>query len=242
MKKTILALGITTLLCGTFLWAAVIGADTVLTVKNKGYVQVKGFAKQKITSDLGIFKVKILAKNADLKLAYDKLAKDREAIKEFFSDYDFSDKEIGISPVSISEKFKVNEKGYDTPELDHVIVSQSFKVQSKDVQEVQKMASKVGDLMGRSIEARAYDPEYIYTDLENLKLEMIGKSTANATERAKVLAKNGKFKLGNIADVRVGVFQITPEFSTEVSSWGINDTDHINKEIKSVVEVKYFVK
>jgi hypothetical protein len=71
---------------------------------------------------------------------------------------------------------------------------------------------------------------------------MIGKATANAKERAKIIAKQGSFRLGPIASVRVGVFQITPAHSTRVSGYGINDTSSIDKEIKSVVEIEYFVK
>ncbi len=56
------------------------------------------------------------------------------------------------------------------------------------------------------------------------------------------IAKEGKFRLGPIADVRVGIFQITPKNSTDISDYGINDTTSVEKEIKSVVEIKYFVK
>ena len=71
---------------------------------------------------------------------------------------------------------------------------------------------------------------------------MIGRATENARERAQNIAKKGNFRLGSIASVRVGIFQITPLHSTEVSDYGINDTTSIEKEIKSVVEIKYFVK
>jgi len=71
---------------------------------------------------------------------------------------------------------------------------------------------------------------------------MIGRATNNARERAVQIAKKGKFRLGPIASVRVGIFQITPTNSTEVSNYGINDTTSIEKEIKCVVEIKYFVK
>ena len=85
-------------------------------------------------------------------------------------------------------------------------------------------------------------PEYVYTKLDGLKVEMIGKATANAKDRAQIIAEKGKFRLGPIASVRVGVFQITPLHSTKISNYGINDTSSIDKEIKSVVEIQYFVK
>lgn len=71
---------------------------------------------------------------------------------------------------------------------------------------------------------------------------MIGRATNNARERAIRIAREGKFKLGPIASVRVGIFQITPLHSTAVSDYGMNDTSTIDKEIKSVVEIRYFVR
>jgi len=52
--------------------------------------------------------------------------------------------------------------------------------------------------------------ELSYRKLEDLKIEMVGRATNNARERAKKIAKEGRFRLGSIADVRIGVFQITP--------------------------------
>jgi len=71
---------------------------------------------------------------------------------------------------------------------------------------------------------------------------MIGKATANAKQRAGTISKHGKFRLGDVASVRVGIFQITPKHSTKISGYGIHDTSSIEKEIKSVVDVKYFVR
>jgi len=145
-------------------------------------------------------------------------------------------------PVKVKEKFKVNEKGYNTPVIDHFVVSQTFRVESPDVKKIEGLAAGIGDLLGQGVQVKVGRPEFIYTKLEDLKIEMIGRSTGNAKKRAEVLSKNGKFKLGKVASVRVGVFQITPVHSTEISNWGINDTTSIEKEIKCVVDVKYFVK
>ena len=85
-------------------------------------------------------------------------------------------------------------------------------------------------------------PEYVYAKLDDLKVEMIARASTNARERVQAVTKNGKVRLGPIAAVRIGVFQITPVNSTRVSDYGINDTTTIEKEIKSVVGIKCFVK
>jgi hypothetical protein len=42
--------------------------------------------------------------------------------------------------------------------------------------------------------------------------------------------------------VRVGVFQITPRFSTEVSDYGVNDTSSLEKDVTAVVRVTFSIR
>lgn len=242
MKKFLGAVVITAAFCITLVWIAKIGAGTALAVKNKGHVGVKGFASQIITSDLGIFEVTLSARSEDLKLAYAKLAEDRDAFVSYISGYDISPAAIGAAPVQVEERNRISDSGHTTNEIAFYIVNQSFRVESKDVAKIARIASEAGDLLGRGITAMIRPPQYLFTGLEDLKIEMIGKAASNARGRAEALAKNGRFRLGSIADVRVGVFQITPLHSTEVADYGINDTSSIEKEIKSVVDVRFFVK
>ena len=216
MKTTVVAISTTLALCGTLVWIATIGADTALSIKNKGYVSVKGYAKQTITSDLGLFRAHIKTKHPELQQAYDKLDADREVTLAFLKPYKFKDKDIRFFAVEVAEKHKVTERGYPTHEFVHFKLSQEFVAQSTDVKKIEKLSADIGEILGRA--------------------------TASAAERAKTIAKKGGFKLGKIANVRVGIFQITPIYSTNVSGYGINDTTSIDKEIKSVVDVKYFVR
>jgi hypothetical protein len=242
MKKTLAAISIALILSGALVWVAWIGSDTALSLKMKGQVDVTGYATEKISSDLGINEVTVQAKDLDIKLAYEKLAQGRALLKQYIDGFQFEPEDISVSPVEVREKFKINAKGFELPELDHLIVSQTFTVESPDVRKVEKMAAEAGSLLGQGITLRTSAPRFVYTRLNELKIEMIGRAAANAQERAETLSKNGKFKLGNVSDVRVGVFQITPANSTDISDYGLNDTSSIEKEIKSTVEVHYFVK
>ena len=242
MKKSLLAILITLMLCSTLIWIAWIGSDTALSIKNKGYVSVKGFAKEEITSDLAIFRAMIRAENPVLQESYEKLADDREKAKTFLDRYGLGDEEVAFAAVEVKEKFKVTERGHDTHEFVHFKLRQRFEIESKEVENIERLAAEMGDLLGEGVNLQVGDPEYVYTGLEDLKIEMIGRATANAKERAETIAKKGKFRLGPVASVRVGVFQITPKNSTKISGYGINDTSSIDKEIKSVVEIKYFVR
>ncbi len=243
MKKVIVPVIVAVILAASFVMVANILSNTAITIKNKGFVNVKGFAKQKIRSDLAIFKVTIEAENPDLKACYAKLAQDKKKMEEFLiKEHGITRQEIEIEPATIEEVYKINERGYATDEFVKFILEQNFKIESKDVDRIAKLSSEIVDILDRGVKVSISSPEYIYTKLDDLKVEMIGRATDNARQRAKIIAKKGKFKLGPIANVRVGIFQITPIHSTEVSNYGINDTSSIDKEIKSVVEIRYFVK
>ena len=243
MKKALTPV-LVTVIIGLFMWAiALLTADTALNLQKKGYLDVTGYAKERITSDLGFLEVTIITEGRNLKDCYKKLAEDRDKVIKFLKEqYAVTDEEFEMRYASIEEIYKKNSKGVSTTTLEKYILEQSFKVESSDVQKITKVASGLIDIVGEGVRISIDRPEYLYTKLDDLKVEMIARASTNARERVKAVTKNGKVRLGPIASVRIGVFQITPVNSTSVSDYGINDTTTIEKEIKSVVGIKYFVK
>ena len=65
-----------------------------------------------------------------------------------------------------------------------------------------------------------YSPRYYYTKLADLKHEMIKKATEDARQRAEIIAAESGGSLGELRDARMGVFQITGQYSDEDYSWG----------------------
>lgn len=230
------------LICFSLVSMAKIVASAAISIKQKGSVQVKGFATQQITSNLGIFEARIQASNADLKLAYDQLAADKSKVGAFLKKNNVEEALVGWGPVNIEEKYVVNESGHTLNQVYEYIVTQSFKFQTSNVAQVQTLSAAISELLKDGVRLTTFAPVYLYTDLENLKIEMIGNATENAKKRARIISEKGRFRLGNISQVRVGVFQITPLNSNDVSDYGVNDSTTIQKEIKCVVDIDYFVK
>ncbi len=243
MRKIVIPIVVAGILALSFVMVANILSGTAITIKNKGFVSVKGFAKQEITSDLAIFEARIEAEDPVLKECYTRLAQDKKKMERFLTKkHNISTEEIKIEPATIREVYKINDRGFATDEFVKFALKQNFKVESDDVDKIAKLSSEMVDILDEEVRVSIADPEYVYTKLDELKVEMIGRATDNARQRAKIIAEKGKFRLGSIASVRVGIFQITPIHSTKVSGYGINDTSSIDKEIKSVVEIRYFVK
>ena len=82
-------------------------------------------------------------------------------------------------------------------------------------------------------------PEFLYTKIEDLKLDLLAKATQNAKARAQTLATAGGAKLGNIMSATQGVFQITTPLSTETASYGMYDTSTVEKDVRCVVNAQF---
>ena len=74
-----------------------------------------------------------------------------------------------------------------------------------------------------------------------MKLEMIKAATENAKLRAEQLANTTGKKVGSPQTAKVGVFQIRPSHSQDVSDYGINDVRSIDKEIACTVHISFLI-
>ena len=73
------------------------------------------------------------------------------------------------------------------------------------------------------------------------KVEMLGLATENAKQRAENKVKATGNKIGFIRSARMGVFQITPVNSTEVSDYGVNDATSLEKKVTAVVNAGFSI-
>ncbi|MHB1156013.1 MAG: SIMPL domain-containing protein [Phycisphaerales bacterium] len=205
-------------------------------------ITVKGYAEQPITSDLATWTAGIVTRNADRTAAYQQLEQQRTQLLAYLNQRGFAEQTVRFQPVDIEAQYKRGEKGERTNTIELYEVSQSFTIQSDKVQLIAATARDASELIGRGIELQAGSPRYLYTQLGDMKLEMIGKATTNAHERAGRLLTGSGNALGDLKSASQGVFQITPAYSTEVSGDGENDTSSIDKVIKAVVTVEYAIR
>jgi hypothetical protein len=120
-------------------------------------------------------------------------------------------------------------------------VSQGFEVGTPQIDVVEAAAVRIGDLLTRGIDVSAQPLAYISTDLEQAKLQALSAATAEVRRRAEILVKGLGGKLGRMRASSLGVYQITPRNSTEVSDYGFNDTSSRLKDVTAVVSATFAV-
>ena len=69
---------------------------------------------------------------------------------------------------------------------------QQFTVESTDVEAVENISREISALLAQGVQLESSQPDYYYSKLDDLKLELIEKSTVDAKARAeKIAAKSG---------------------------------------------------
>lgn len=77
------------------------------------------------------------------------------------------------------------------------------------------------------------------TKLTDAKFAALRVAVADARKRASTIAAGLGAHLGQVQKTSLGVYQITPRNSTEVSDYGINDTTSRQKDVYAVVSVTF---
>ena len=121
-------------------------------------------------------------------------------------------------------------------------LSQPVTISSDNVELIKEISTDISSLITKGIDINVYDPSYFYSKLSDLKVKMLEEATKDAKHRASAMLKATHNRVGKIQSVRMGVFQVTPVNSTDVSDMGISDTTTIEKKITSVANVTFGIK
>jgi len=204
-------------------------------------ISVTGSATKEIRSDYIVWRGEFSRREIDLKTAYTNLKSDLDKAKAYLNSKGVGDDELTICQVATETVYKKNEKGNDTNDIQGYRLSQGVEIRSYDVAKIDKVAREVTELIDQGIEFTSPAPEYFYTKLDELKVEMLAKATQNAKQRAESMVKATGNKIGFMRNAKMGVFQITPATSTDVSDWGVNDTSSLDKKVMAVVTVSFAI-
>jgi len=207
----------------------------------KEVITVTGSAQQEIKSDLAIWRGHFSRRQNNLPDAYKALKEDADKVKVYLLAKGVKENEILFSQIDTETIYKKNEKGNDTNDILGYRLGEYIEVKSPDVELISQLCRESTDLINSGIEFISEAPQYFYTKLDALKIEMLSKATANAKERAENMVNATGNKIGFMRSAKMGVFQITPVNSTEVSDWGVNDTTSLEKKVTAVVNASFAI-
>lgn len=202
-------------------------------------LSVTGSVREKVTSDLAKWTSNFsrTVPAEDLKFGYDQMRNDQKLVIEFFKENGFSEGDISISPVFMEQLYM-----YDPNAPKENVLRQTVTVQSDDVEKTTYMAKNTQKLIDAGVIFSTQSLEYYYTGLPELRISLIPDAINDAKMRAQKIAEGSGKKIGVIKSANLGVVQVLPVNSTEVSDWGTYDTSTIEKEVMIPVNVIFTIK
>jgi len=200
---------------------------------------LKGKATQRVESDQGNWWIMVKGIGNTIQEAHAVLTAGTTKVDEFLLNKHFTLDEVKHGPISTTTYYDRDEEGNQTRDVIEYELSQSIRVSTNNVKLIADAAGDVTDLLKDGIYVIGGTPRYTYSRVGEVKVAILGNAAANARTRAEEVAKEAGGRVTQIKDIRQGVIQITTPNSTRVSSYGVNDTSTIDKDVSVVVTVKF---
>ncbi len=237
---------------GTFLGGVALAVGLVIASAIGGWAFVKGkrgdqtitvtgSARKRIKSDLVIWRAAVSYQAPVLADAYRSLSESVPRVKSYLVGKGIPENQITISSISSQTLHSKGANGEESADISGYSLRQELGVRSNDVDKIAQIARQATELINQGILIESQAPEYHYTKLGDLKIEMLAEAAKDSKTRAEQIAKSTGSSIGSVRSARMGVLQITPADSSEVSDSGMNDTSSLDKDITAVVNIGFGV-
>jgi len=208
-------------------------------------ITVTGSAEKDFISDNIVWSGDYVRKNMELKAAYASIKSDESEIRKYLQGKGVKDEDVIFSSVSINKDYdtKYDPNGRITGSVfTGYSLMQTVTVDSKEIDKVEKISREITELIEDGIELNSRNPDYYYSKLSEIKLDLLKKAAVDARQRAEIIATNSGGALGSIRKSNMGVFQITGQNSNEDYSYGgAFNTSSKNKTATITVRAEYAI-
>lgn len=207
---------------------------------NDETITATGSAKKLIVSDLAILSGTLSTNASSSAEAYNQLQSQKPVLIKYLTDNGFPEADIDFQTINTHPNYYYDENGRNRG-ISSYTSSQSFRLSSTNVEKIKETSIDISSLVQQGLDFRVNSPEYYYTKIGEIKIEIQAEAAKDAMTRGERIAEATGRKLGALRRARMGVIQITPENSNMVSYMGINDVSSIRKEITAVVNADFSI-
>jgi hypothetical protein len=204
------------------------------------YVEVKGLAERAVTADLALWPLRFVASANELDAAQAQITRSTQQVLEFLKRHGIDPTATELQNLQVSD---ANTNQYQRGTGPRFVIQQTVMVRMNKPEVVQAASQQVSELVSAGVvlsqggEYGIGGPTFVFTRLNDLKPAMIAEATANARAAADQFARDSGSRLGPIRQANQGVFVILPGDQAP----GINESSQLNKTVRVVSTVQYFL-
>ena len=208
-------------------------------------------AEREVKADLAVWPIKVRNASSDLAGGSQAIESAKSKVVQFLSVNGFNTEEIIQKDLRASDRQAQEYGTSNLKDMMRYIIEATIIVRSTDVDKVEKVSRMTNDLVRAGVvlstanEWQGAGPKFLFTQLNNIKPDMLAEATRNAQAAGNQFAKESGSKLGSIRKATQGLFSISDrdEFpSGQVEGGGYTSgTADPYKRIRVVVTVDYFL-
>lgn len=197
---------------------------------------VKGLSERRVIADSAHWKIQYTVAGNDksaVAALYARSKVDQKKIVALLAENGFTNDEIILGAVDY-DTYEYRNDNQQLIETKYFIVG-SVAVETKNVQLVPQVRSKMNELIAEGLDIKNTAPNYYFTELNAIKPDMLKEATQNARIAANEFAENAGVTVGGIRSASQGNFSILDVGE----SYG--DDKKIEKHVRVVTAVTFYL-
>lgn len=170
--------------------------------KQGSYIEVKGLSERIVKADTAIWTMSFEVKSNDVDSLYSGIDKNLTTIKTFLKEKGFEDSEINVAPINNIYQDTYREAAF------RYNATNQISVYTKKVDLVKKISNDSLFLIKKDVVLSQNTVSFEFSELNNIKPEMLEEAIKNAKDTAAQFAKNAGSSVGSVTRGNQGVFEI----------------------------------
>ncbi|MEQ1802433.1 MAG: SIMPL domain-containing protein [Gammaproteobacteria bacterium] len=196
-----------------------IGEALIQARASQRAVSVRGLAERQVPANLALWPIVFTVTSDELGDLQRKADDGVTKVRAFLAS-DFPAEQITVSAPRVQDREAQGMRG-DGRQLDRYSAEVTVTVRTDKIDVARKAIERSGELVKQGvavIRSYEYNTQYLFTELDRIKPEMIAEATKDARRAAEQFAKDSGSKVGAIRTAQQGLFsiedrdQFSPEF------------------------------
>ena len=225
--------------------AAILGYQVKQVGGGRETISVKGLAEKPVTADRAEWRVVIQVQGATIPEALAKLRRERPQLDEFLAKAGFGKTTLTDSSESVEPNYEQVEgrNGNMRSVQQGHLARQTVTINTTEIAKVQAASRGIVQFEAEGHPVQYGEPQYLVSNLEEVKMSLIAAAMQNSRTRASEFAKSGDVKVGRMRSASQGAFYILAAGADQdVSDWGgAYDKSTVDKIARVVVTVDYAI-
>lgn len=243
-SRALIILGVL-LAVGMATGAYLLGAQAKQIGGGRHSISVKGLAEKPVRADLAEWTVGVKVLGPTFAEALKRSRAAFPELKQFLVAQGFDAADMRDSPETVSEHYveQENAQGSLRSVQQGYEAQQSVVLTSSDLAKVEAAYKAIVQFQADGHTVTYSPPLFLVSNLEEVKMSLIGAATQNAKVRAQEFAKHGDVEVGPMRAASQGSFYILPAgASSDVDDYGgVYDKSTIEKKARVVVTIEYAI-